>query len=491
MKILLLWPKGFETVQVLPLAFAYLASNCTARGHETAIVDCALHRANASSRWLRRALLAHSPRIIGISFWSQTRDEARDLFRLFPDSLTLAGGIHPTLLPNDTLAWPEVDLVLRGDGERALPDLLDLLAHTPHGLPPGKKLATVPGLCYRRPDGTTILAKPNQLEDLDRLAFPDYRSIDLDGYIRQGYGLHTTVRDNAPVWISRGCPYRCAFCSTPHKDGRKIRRHGLSYLLRLIGTLYREHDIRLINIIDDNFTYDLEFAKQFCRAVIELGLPGLRMSTPNGIRLQHTDAELFALMRRAGWTYVVVAPESGSPKTLDRMRKDVSPELFRSRTGEIKAAGLKVHAFFILGYPGETREDIEATRRLLRDCRFDFFYMNNFQPLPGTPVFEELVASGEIRTSTRPGNYVSGERVYVPRDLCDFDFPAFVLGEYLHQALTHPGSLPSMLTALSPRIVSVKVLHNLVYLLRIEARRFLTKAGLPHRPGNRSLEPGE
>tara|TARA_Y100000031_G_C8214843_1_gene382841 strand:- start:867 stop:1640 length:774 start_codon:yes stop_codon:yes gene_type:complete len=225
--------------------------------------------------------------------------------------------------------------------------------------------------------------------------------------------------------------------------------------------LYHEKGIRMINIIDDNFTFHMDYAKEFCNEMIKLNLPDLRFGTPNGIRLQRTDTELLSLMKLAGWENLIVAPESGSKETLKRMRKDLDPDIIPDKVQEIKDAGLKVHGFFIIGYPGETPEDLQKTVDLIRKCKFNFFFLNNFQPLPGTPIYDELVAEGKIEEGLLPKNYSGGERVYVPEALEDFNFPRFVLKEYGVLALTDPLNIPYMFKLVSPGLIAKKVYSNM------------------------------
>ncbi len=138
---------------------------------------------------------------------------------------------------------------------------------------------------------------------------------------------------------------------------------------------YKQH-IRYINIIDDNFTYNVDFAKSVCRKLIKMNLKNLRFGTPNGIRFQRSDAELFKLMKQAGWEFIIVAPESGSEKTLEKMGKHLNLADLPGKVKEIKEAGLKCIGFFMVGYPGETKNDIKKTVQLIRRTPFDFFVIH-------------------------------------------------------------------------------------------------------------------
>jgi magnesium-protoporphyrin IX monomethyl ester (oxidative) cyclase len=184
-------------------------------------------------------------------------------------------------------------------------------------------------------------------------------------------------------------------------SGTAMRKHSPEYVTNWIKELYAE-GIRFINIIDDNFTFDLEYAKDICRHIISLGLKDLSFGTPNGVRMQRGDTELWTLMKDAGWKAVCIAPESGSKRTLKRMKKGLNPDVIPGIVRDIKQAGLYVHAFFIIGYPGDTMEDLIDTRKLILNTDMDSFSLFIFQALPGTPVFDDLVRSGEITQAHVP-----------------------------------------------------------------------------------------
>jgi hypothetical protein len=303
---------------------------------------------------------------------------------------------------------------------------------------------------------------PEREPELDKIKRPDYRDIRMQEYLKAGYKYATTHDRNAPIGVTRGCPYRCSFCSAPTQNGRVIRKHSVPYVVEWIQKLYHEEQVTHFNIIDDNFTFFMPYAKEFCRAFIDLGLKDLTFGTPNGVRMQRLDEELLHLMKKAGWENLCVAPESGSVHTLERMKKDLDPAVVPPIVKMIKKSGIKVHGFFILGYPGDTKEDLKASIELLRKCDFDFFYLHNFQALPGTPVFDELVQRGEIPPDFLPKNYSDGARSYTPADLRDVNFPKLILGEYLRMFVKSPGKILYATKMLPPRLVAKKVLKNLV-----------------------------
>lgn len=139
---------------------------------------------------------------------------------------------------------------------------------------------------------------------------------------------------------------------------------------------------------------------------------------------------------------------------------------------DIKKAGLKLHGFFIIGYPGETIKDIEETKKFLRKCKFNLFFLNNFQPLPGTPVYEELLSRGEISPDLFPKNYSGGERAYTPKELKNFNFPLFILKEYIYWAVSNPLNILYMFKVINPMLIAKKIFLNIKNSLRQTKKQY-------------------
>ncbi len=165
----------------------------------------------------------------------------------------------------------------------------------------------------------------------------------------------------------------------------------------------------------------------------------------NGVRMQFLDDELLNLLKQAGWEEICIAPESGSKRTLERMNKLLDPDIVPEITKRIKKAGLRVVAGFMIGYPGETIDDVKDTQRLIRKCKLDSFLIQQFCPLPGTPVFDELVEKGEIDYENLPSTFYlsyltgkSAETKYVTEGLKKFNFRRFSFTETFVFALRNP-----------------------------------------------------
>ena len=461
MKIALIWPYGFDTTYTLPLSLGYLKSNIKDKKHQIKIFDYALKGTKADSGSLQKMLTEFNPDLIGVSCWSPTYIESINILIVAKKHnskiITILGGAHATAYASKIMKNnPQlVNYIFRGEAELDFPVFLEEIEKA------NPDWSRIKGLAYRNSRGEIVENEMRREVDLDQITFPDYDSIEFSDYLKKGYRLNTKYKENAPIWATRGCPYNCSFCTSSLQNGKLVRTHSIPYLMRWVKHLYDEKGIRMINIVDDNFTFNIEFAKEFCRAVIDLDLKSLKFATPNGIRIQRTDRELMKLMKRAGWESLIVAPESGSEKTLQRMNKKVNPDEIYQKVKEIKEEGLKVHGFFILGYPGETVEDIRKTVKFIRKCRFNFFFLNNFQPLPGTSIYNELVEKKEIKDGLLPENFSDGKRVYLPEGLKDFNFPRLILKEYLYLAFSNPLNIPYMFKIINPVMVGKKVYSNL------------------------------
>lgn len=463
MRVLLVWPKGYDIAYAMPLPFAYLKSNIRNPEHEIQLIDCTLHDLSSTSAELARRMSAFRPDVVAVSATSTVVAEALAVLKvakeILPACVTIIGGSHATCYPADLLENSDVDFVFRGEAELSFEGFLETLKQD------SPDWASIDGLSFRTPPSAPFISEVARVEDLDAVAIPDYDFIDLNAYIEAGYRLDSPTKQNAPIWATRGCPYRCAFCAGPKINGRTIRRHSVGYLINWVKHLYFEKGIRWINIIDDNFTYDPNYAAEFATRIIEMDLRDLGFNTCNGIRMNKGNPDLWKLMKQAGWQFLIIAPESGSERVLKLMKKDLSLERVPQIARDIKNAGLLVKGFFLLGYPGESPEDLQKTHELITRCAFDFVHFNNFQPLPGTEVFQELLQKGEIPGVVSVSNYSDGARSYTPPELKDFNFSRFVLSTYASLIVRNPRILQYLIRHYNIPFLMKKVLLNLKSML--------------------------
>ena len=460
-RVALIWPRGLEPAYALPLPYASIVANTPAELCEFRLFDLALDQ--RSPEEFGREIAEFKPDIIGVTSYGmnfrQALAAARAAKAAAPAAVVVSGGPHASAWARGVLKHPEIDFVLKGEADLAFGDFVKELSA------PSPDWTNVPGLA-RREGGKVSEAPAAVVENLDSLALPDYRFIRLDEYLRRGYRLFSDGRPVAPIQTTRGCPGTCAFCGVAAVNGRRVRRFSTAYSMRWIEALHVEFGIQWFNIIDDNFTNEPEHARAFCEAALRLDIPGLRFGTPNGIRMQRGDAGLWRLMKKAGWEHLVVAPESGSAKVLGLMDKGLAPAEMAPIIRDIRAAGLRLRGFFIIGYPGETRADLAETLALIKCGGFDYTELLFFQPIPGTAAFQKLVAEGEIGEDFLPSSFSFGERAYVSKELADVNFPLLFFRVKLGEAFRNPRNLLRLIRRTSPWATARKLAGLFFNMLR-------------------------
>jgi len=394
MNVLLVKPYNLSDHIQPALGLGYLATAIRQK-HKVQIVDCikdGTHRPEDLIKVIRKI----SPDVIGIQCYTVHLKFIKEVFKavkkINKDIICVVGGPHPSAVPEETIKWfsNELDYGFLGEAEVGFSKLLDIISSNSNS----SALESVPGLFWMKKSGIKI-NEPKFVENLDDLGFPAWDMIRPDTYPEAQHGAFFKRFPIAPIMVTRGCPYPCTFCAGSKISGKKVRRHSIKYVLDQIEQLYRDFRIREFHIIDDNFSFDLSYAKDLLRGLIGLGLD-ISWATPNGVRLDRLDHELLMLMKQSGLYLISVGIESGSDRVLKLMKKGTNVSQIKSAIKMIRSVGIEVAGFFILGYPGENRDEIEETIRLA--CSLDLIRANFFTylPFPGTESFNELQDNGEL-----------------------------------------------------------------------------------------------
>ncbi len=368
-----------------PLGLACLCAFLKAQGHETRLID--MQGLCMDSQELARRLAAHDPDLVGITAMTPTFPEALRVARIVrtvaPRAHTVLGGVHPTLDPDGALAEPDVDFVIRGEGEAALAALAQALQD-------GRSPEGIDGLCHRLDGALVISGKARRIDDLDSLPMPDYAAFPIDRYIEHNQSLRG-IRGISMI-VSRGCPYQCAFCAVHQTMGRKWRIKSPGRVVEEVAALKADYGIEGIWFKDSIFNLDRQWVREFCRLLLEKQL-GIRWQALTRIDLID-EAEL-RLMRQAGLTQLDLGIETGSPKSLARLRKKITVQAIREKVRLAKRY-VKVFGFFMIGIPGEDESDVRQTFDLAKSLELDRFTWSIYSPLPGSILYDELIAAGKI-----------------------------------------------------------------------------------------------
>ncbi|MFH1416462.1 MAG: radical SAM protein [Elusimicrobiota bacterium] len=411
MKILLVKPsiKMSDHIQP-PLGLGYIASSIKDK-HKVEILD--LPRYNGALKYFDQYMTRLQPDIIGFQCYTSEVSTVRELLIMAksknPDFITIAGGPHPTLLPDETLEYfgGNIDYLLRGEVEKGFKRLLDNLECQ-------RDLSDVPGLVWNE-NGRINRNPPQLIDDLDSIALPAWDLIRPQEYPPAQHGAFFRRFPIAPIITTRGCPFSCIFCSAPVISGKKVRTRSVDNIIKEIKLLYNEFGIREIHIVDDNFTINKDHAKNVLNGIIRADLD-ISIAFPNGVRIESLDSELIMLMKRSGVYLVSLGIESGNDEVLKSMNKQLTVGLIEEKIDIIKKYDIDIAGFFVIGFSGETEDTIKRTidfsikLPLIRANYFEFI------PLPGTELYRSLLTKGEIR-EVDWARYLFITTPFVPKDM--------------------------------------------------------------------------
>ncbi|MDB5393578.1 MAG: B12-binding radical protein [Rhodospirillales bacterium] len=308
----------------------------------------------------------------------------RAVKRAYPALPTIAGGWHPSLFPVETLEEASIDIVVSGQGERSFAELVERLSR-------GETVEGVAGTIYR--DGDRIVKnKPRALESLDAFTPPNFDLIPVERYFA------FKKRRQLDYITSIGCNFRCAFCADPFVYGRDWKAASAVRLGEQIETLWRRYRFTDLNFQDETYFTHRDRVAEICEEFLRRGLEFTWAGTlraDQGVRLPD---DVWRLCVQSGLRRVLVGVETGSHKMMERIRKDTTVDAVLETAAKCREHDIAVIFSFIVGFPDETEEEVEATLGLIKTLRamstkFEtpLFY---YKPYPGsslaTKVAEEM-----------------------------------------------------------------------------------------------------
>jgi len=299
-----------------------------------------------------------------------------------PSARIVLGGPHPTFYPEETAGLPGVDYVVVGQGILVFKELLDRLERGEEPVLPG--LVPHSGPVDER-------SVEYQVVDLNTVPFPDRTLIPNRKY----FSIVTRKRPMTCMITSQGCPYRCAFCSTPRFGGMQMR--SPEHVLEEVEECARL-GIREIMFWDEVFTLERGRAAEIADRIAKAH-PGLTWDIRTRVDL--VDQDLLRRFRRAGCVRIQYGIESGSDRTLKILKKGFTVEQAREAVALTREAGIPVSAGFMLGSPGESEEDIKRTVEFAREIDPDYVQFTVTIPTPYTDLYENALAGGFRRDYLR------------------------------------------------------------------------------------------
>lgn len=404
MKVLLIDPP-MQSIMLaradwFPMGLAYLAGSAIREGHEVLIYngehDPKLDYVNLTTyssnyhhyldaledrthpTWKKIAALMGDfrPDVVGITSFSVKFPSAKRIAAIAKDYNStipvIMGGQHATIMTEDVLSDPNIDFVARGEGELTLVEFLRQLGGD-------RQWDKVVGLSFKT-GGRVVHNPPRPLiSDLDELAYPARQCLhDVEHYEPQNL---------AKLFASRGCPYQCYYCGTQNIWTHRVRHHSAQRVVEEIRQVKKEYGATYFTFFDDVFAVDkrraMELTKEMMQAHLDIRWDCLT-------RANLVSDELLTNMKKAGCVKIDMGVESGSEKVLKDIKKGLTKQQIIEGARLIKKHGIFLYAFFMIGLPTETEEDIRQTKEFLNELKPHWAGISIFTPIPGTEVYKAL-----------------------------------------------------------------------------------------------------
>lgn len=404
MKILLIDPPFYRFMgyynRYFPLGLSYLAAVLQKGGHEVLIydADCNVNPTKMDFsrledsyplylkslgddkhpvwREFKGVIAEFQPELIGITVWTTFAASAFKLASIckqYDRNLPVAmGGPHISIRYDEVAAiCPDVDFLVRGEGEKTLLELSNMLLKNKTG-----NIGSLPGISYRKNGGIVHNPPGEFIQHLDAIPLPARDLLlNKDSYNSEDMGLLMT---------SRGCPYNCSYCATGIWE-RKVRYRSIDNVIEEIKFVADKYGTRQFTFKDDSFTLNKKRVLQLCDRLIR---ENHKVNWDCNTRVDLVDEELLTKMKAAGCNGIKVGIEVGSERVLKMINKKITIDQCRKAATLFRKVGILWTGYFMMGLPSETKEDIYQTLKFMKELKPDFASISVYEPFPGTDLFE-------------------------------------------------------------------------------------------------------
>lgn len=394
-----------------PLGLAYLAAYLRSKGVLVKILDIAAEgkdkpkeigqrlRYDLEEKEIIKRIKNYDPKIVGITCQStlhakDAHETAGIIKKVDKKILTVMGGAHPSALPEEVLKDENIDVVIRGEGEITLWDVVK--SYSENGI-----LSGIKGISFRMNNKVIHNSSRPLINNLDQLPLPAWDLLPREKYLEEIKKNTNYLMNNEVSWMisSRGCPGNCIYCAVRTVWGRSWRGRSPKNVVDEIETLVSKYGVREIHFLDDSMAVDRERLLNICEEIIKRKLH-IKWTTPNGIAVWMMDRDLLLKMKKSGCYRLTFGLESGNKEILnDFVGKKYDFEKAKKIISFASSIGLWTVGTFIIGFPYETKEQIRDTVNFAVSTDLDFavFYIAN--PFPGTPMYEIYKKEGLLPPS--------------------------------------------------------------------------------------------
>jgi len=363
-------------IKAPPLGLMQLAA--VVPDHEVEILD--LKYRNLSSRSLAKKISRAD--VVGVSTLTPSYSATLKICQIAKEQgiPTIVGGYHPTLVP-EVIERPEIDYIVRGEGELTFPQLVDALDN-------GQKMDDVLGISFKKNGGVQHNSERPLIEDLDTIPFPR-RNLVRNNYYSY-FGASVDVLESA-----RGCVHDCHFCCVIQFNNRRWRKKSPE---RVIEELQQMNQRRTWHIFQDSeFTLNMKRVGVICDQIIQHGLENKWYSAQGRVDDVVNHPDIVDKMQEAGFKMLFIGIESIFQKSLDKIGKKITIEQIKEAVKMLHDRGITIFGSIIIGNIGENREDALKTINFARDLDIDLMQFTPLTPYPKTRLFEEATKEGWIK----------------------------------------------------------------------------------------------
>jgi radical SAM superfamily enzyme YgiQ (UPF0313 family) len=333
---------------------------------------------------IKSTISKYNPMIVGISAKSPNFASVCIVAKLIKEInkqiIVIVGGPHPSMVGSEVLGCPDIDICVKGEGEKTIIELLNAIDTQ-------KGFDNIQGIIYKK-DGQIFENAPREfIKDLDILCFPH----DTAPEVLKDYDRYPITAFKS-IFASRGCPYNCSFCGSREIWSRKVRLRSPANVIREIKNLQKK-GLRSVHFDDDNFGTNRQDINDLCDALIKR-CPGLKWSCELHVKM--VVEQTISIMKEAGCYSIQLGIESGNNEMLKETRKNITTEEIFSAGRIIKKHGIDLSAFFIVGFLQETEDTLKDTVAVMKKIKCDFLTYSIFTPYPGTEAFDLCKENGLI-----------------------------------------------------------------------------------------------
>lgn len=366
-----------------PLGLLYLGTVLKNEGHEVKIIDCVPQ--NIGYEELEAEIKKNQPFAIGITTFTTSMVDvlltAELAKKINPKIYTIIGGHHPTLYPQESVRYQNIDFILQGEAEETLPQLINLLEKKANP----EQILEIHGVGFLFEGKEKINRKPAYIKDIETLPIPDRSLLPSDIYISI-VGRQEKV---ATIMSSRGCPFKCTYCFTPNKSYRSRSTESIMQEVKyLIELGYKE-----IFFFDDLFAMKAQKVIDFAKA---LQAENIKIDWSFRARINTITPELVQEVKKANIHRIQFGIESGVDKTLKRVKKGITTERIKKAITLCRKAGITTIGNFMIGLPGETEADIEQTLKFSRKIGLNYAQYSVLVPYPFTEIYTEGLQTKQL-----------------------------------------------------------------------------------------------